>query len=234
MMSAEGSSASSNHRASNHTASNHGASSNRDAYRQAFVTNVHVLLQLGHQRLDPSTFAGAQETAITGALVKSIQDVMDSAAAPSWVDSFSVSDDPPIEDGKRTGRSRFRVDILFESTVQRPRPKMAFEAKRLSKTNTLGEYLGPEGLGCFLRGEYGADHSDAGMLGYIQSGTLEQWWERLHKELNAKAAAVQLTPGTSIERVPFPDGPPLTHQTLHDRPVPIQQLTVYHTLLLFC
>lgn len=46
-----------------------------------------------------------------------------------------------------------------------PRTRFSFEAKRLGRGNPVSKYLGPKGLGCFLKGEYAVNEDDAGMLG---------------------------------------------------------------------
>lgn len=210
------------------------ASANREAYRRAFVTHVHCLLQLGYQRLEPHSLAGAQETAITGKLVKSIKEAMNDPIAPDWVDRYFLADDPPVEDGQRTGRSRLRVDILFECSSKRPRPTMSFEAKRLGKDHTLTTYLGEKGLGAFISGEYAPGEPDVGMLGYVQAGVLDDWLVRIVDSVADSSAALSLCSGSSMEPSQFPDGPANTHRTLHARPAPLDPLSVYHTLLSFC
>jgi hypothetical protein len=50
---------------------------------------------------------------------------------------------------------------------------------REQKTHRESYYLGEEGLGCFINGVYAKDFDEAGMLGYVQCDTLDQWVERL-------------------------------------------------------
>lgn len=210
------------------------ASDTREVYRQAFIMHVHCLLQLGYQRLEPHEFIKAEEPAITGKLVTAIKEAMNAPNAPEWVDRYFIADDPPVEDPQRAGRNRLRVDFQFESSFKRPRQTMSFEAKRLGKGHSLSIYLGAEGLGSFLSGEYGAKESDVGMLGYCQAGTPEEWLARLMTDVASSAAALNLCPDSSLQASPLRDGPEHTHRTLHVRPFPLNPLTIYHTFLRFC
>lgn len=209
------------------------ATANQKDYRRAFLAHVHCLLQSGYLRLDARKLVAAEEPDITGKLVEAIKDLMNDPNAPTWVDNYAVADDPPIEDGKRRGKGRCRLDIQFESSAKRPRPTMSFEAKRLEKRYTIGLYLGTGGLGCFLRGDYAADEPDVGMIGYVQEETLEHWISQLKSQLSSRSAALKVRPGTSLEAYPFPGGPTNTQRSEHDRPAPLGPLTVYHSFLQF-
>jgi hypothetical protein len=94
-----------------------------------------------------------------------------------------IKDDPPIPGGGRTGRKRWRPDLIFESVEKRPRPKYHFEAKRLRKSQSIHEYLGEDGLLCFINGRYAHESCEAGMLGYVQSDNVETWAKKLQSAI---------------------------------------------------
>src|SRR5581483_2390114 len=83
-------------------------------------------------------------------------------ASPDWCDMIDILDDPPIPGGGRTGRGRWRPDLIFKSMERRPRPTYHFEAKRLRAQGNVKEYLGADGLGCFISGKYASESDEAG------------------------------------------------------------------------
>jgi hypothetical protein len=210
-----------------------GSSRNAPALRNVFVRRVHQLLQLGYQRLSPAAQANEQEPSITGFLAKAIDEVL-SDRAETWMAYFSVHDDPAVNDGRRKGKRRKRVDLRIDSGRYRPRARYQFEAKRFSKRHSVKTYLGANGLGCFLCGAYAREEDEAGMLGYVQSGELETWGEKIRTELNE-------TPGSyAVDRAsPFSSHPMLssgslkTYRSQHSRQTVGRTIVIMHTLLKF-
>jgi hypothetical protein len=167
---------------------NGGFSSNSVYLRRVFVRRVHQLVLLGYERLTPSTYGKAEEPSITGDLVEAIDQVLSERYEP-WMSMFSVHDDPPVNDGRRKGKRRKRVDLRIDSGAVRPRARFRFESKRLGRRHTVKIYLGTDGLGCFLRGDYAREEDQAGMLGYVQRGNLSDWGNKIAQEL-AKTPAL--------------------------------------------
>ena len=152
---------------------------------------IHALLLIaeGYARMNKAAFADEQEPAITGELVREMQAYLESAiGTPAWVCYYSIHDDPPLSVSGKLGKFRPRVDIEFERVAKGPRPRLRFEAKRLNSTtgHTVAGYLGKEGLGCFLSGRYPMTHSEAGMLGYVQSDDEGTWAKRIETMLRRK------------------------------------------------
>ena len=161
-----------------------GNSDNRGVYTTSFKEHVYGLLEMGYNRLAPKRHKHSDETAITGELARAIDEVLDDTTAPSWVRFYSVYDDPAVNQRERYGKRRRRVDIKFTATICCPRPKFHFEAKRLHDSGSAAEYLGADGLGCFITGAYARDADEAGMLGYVQSNDEETWAMELCAILN--------------------------------------------------
>jgi len=159
-----------------------GSSENAQAMRRAFVKHVHQLIRSGYERLRPSDHVKEEEPAITGLLVQAIHDEL-SECSHAWMRLFNVHDDPPVNDGHRRGKKRRRVDIRIDSARSTPRSQYWLEAKRLSPGQPVRDYLGAKGLGCFLRGDYARDETEAGMLGYVQSGELDEWGQKIEQAL---------------------------------------------------
>ncbi|MDZ7620630.1 MAG: hypothetical protein U1E05_26805 [Patescibacteria group bacterium] len=214
-------------------------SSNADDYDTLFVFQVHRLIKLGYDRLQPQSYAHDQEPAITGDLVLAIDAVLD-YPAEDWMRLYSPHDDPPENEPKRRGRQRRRgkkrkrVDIRVESSQTCPRSRFRFECKRLGPGHGAKRYLGAEGLGCFLRGDYASREVRAGMLGYVQCHDEQTWADKLKQLLVAEAAAHSVLPGSDWRHEPVIPELPHTYRSDHRRGRGKKPIEVYHTLLRFC
>ena len=139
---------------------------------------------------------------------------------------------PATERASANGKERPRVDIEMERTQRGPHPRFQFEAKKLpvSHKDAVGEYLGQNGLGCFLSGQYAISHDDAGMLAYIQSGSVADWVEkvktRLEKERDACDLIGEWTKARIIRDVEH------CFCSAHGRKRIGKDLVVYHSFLL--
>lgn len=180
------------------------------------------------------SFHSNQETEVTGELVRSMDSVIDDTTSPGWVRQFNVHDDPPINAPGRLGKSRKRIDIKVVSSHRLPRSRFSFEAKRLGGENPVRDYLGPKGLGCFLAGDYGADEIDAGMLGYVQSDSLDDWAGKIGDKIVRSGKELKLSAGSSWKKHCFRSGPSHTYHTRHSRKGNEQDIDIYHTLLMCC
>lgn len=213
-----------------------GESGNSPDYRQAFIFRVHQLLQFGYERLTPSDCGEYEETGITGELVRAMDEAIDQCPkGKGWLRHFAVHDDPPVNVPGRLGKSRPRLDIKVVSGQRQPRSRFSFEAKRLGKGHAVGDYLGSEGLGCFLAGTYARDEDDAGMLGYVQSETPPQWAAKLKAHLDKPGGKHAVCPGQEWQPCPMlKHGPKHVFHTRHERCKPYRPVDIYHTLLVFC
>jgi hypothetical protein len=209
------------------------SSKNTPDYHRIFVGRVHQLIHLGYQRLNPAHYAKTEEPAITGDLAKAIDDVL-SNPAEDWMHFFSVHDDPHENDGRRKGKQRKRVDLRIDSSTIRPRARFRFEAKRLGKRHRVAVYVGAEGLGCFLRGDYAPEEDHAGMLGYVQSGDLLAWGDKISEALSAAPSDYQIDASFPFERATVSFNPSFTlYQSKHARPTIGRTILVDHILIRF-
>lgn len=216
------------------------SSSNRKAYDEVFLNRVHSLVKLGYDRLDSKKYVKANETQITGDLASGIEAVLEDRAEP-WMPFFRVHDDPPLNTPRRQGkpvplgkgRARSRVDIQFDSSETTPYTRFHFESKRLGPGYAAGKYLGAEGLGCYLSGDYAAEESRVGMLGYVQSDDEESWMGKLAKALTKDAMKYQLAKGSEWKQCDLDSGLTHTYETRHRRKKKLPPIRVLHSLLLF-
>jgi hypothetical protein len=124
------------------------------------------------------------------------------------------------------------VDVEFERHLRGPRPRLRFEAKRLGRGSSVGDYLGSEGLGAFLHGHYSTTHQEAVMLGYLQTGSGDVWAAKISTELNADPHRYLLVNQGAWRRLVLAAFPPHCYRTDHldERKRP---LLIVHLLLPF-
>lgn len=210
-----------------------GQSDNTNDFRRIFIIRVHQLLELGYRKLIPTDWSKHKEPAITGELVKSMDEITEDPSLKAFR-HFDVHDDPHVNTPGRLGASRYRLDIKVVSTQRSPKSRFSFEAKRLGKGHPVGIYVGPEGLGCFLRGDYAAAEDDAGMLGYVQRGTAEDWARKIQAKIEEPHNLFALCDHSTWREYPMNSGPTYTYHTRHNRVVFSRPIDIYHTLLVFC
>lgn len=217
-------------------------SSNHEDYDEVFVRRVHSLIHLGYRRLIPKKYVAAQETEITGDLAYEIEGVLEEADE-NWMRFFRVYDDPPVnlprkKKGSSTavgkGRARKRVDIKLDCSETSPYTRFQFEAKRLGKNYSVGKYLGNDGLGCFLSGDYACDESRAGMLGYLQQEDEGTWAARIETTVSKDNARYRVTSDGGWTCKPQIAEFSHTYVTCHSRDKNSIPIRLYHSLLRFC
>lgn len=201
--------------------------------RLAFIGNVHRLLARGYDRVVRQGCSLADENFLNQALVAALRGAVEDPGAPRWASSFSIHEKRKQNDGQRIGNARLELDIVFERTERGVHPRFTMEAKRLGPAHPVGTYLGSEGLGAFISGEYAPEHDDAGMLSYVQSKTVSRWCNSLAVELGESPGRHDVEPDGKWQRQAFRDGPEETFRTRHARSGGWGPITVFHTLLDF-
>ena len=210
-----------------------GTSANAAEYQRVFLAQAHRLLAMGYGELIPDEHSHAEEEDITGRLVQAMEAVLDRPGAPPWMTWLDVQEDPRIHDPQRKGKRRRRVDIRIVSAQRRPRSRLSFEAKRLGRGHGVSVYLGKDGLGCFIDGRYARRENVAGMLGYVQKGSCEDWVRRIAKAIAQRAGKLHMLKSSLWERARVVRELGHTYRSGHARPGIGRSVQVYHTLLLF-
>jgi hypothetical protein len=208
-------------------------SDNKPEYQASFVTRSHCLVWMGYERLEVRSFANRQEEEITGELTRAMQSALQDPRSPRWAKNFWAQEETRVHGHGRLGKRRFRIDIEIMRHGETRRPRFRFEAKRLHDTSSRTEYLGKDGLGCYLDGRYASDDAIAGMLGYVQKGTVTAHGESLAKALQADQEAYCVTERgqwTEFQVVKTLS----TFRSIHNRSRPLPDIVVLHTILLFC
>src|SRR6266478_7524541 len=121
----------------------------RSEHRHALRGHAIELLKLGHAKLHPASFSGAQEEEITGKLKEAIENVIEAALdAPPWVERYTVYDEEKPSGTSKVGKKRPRIDITIKRRwkLRKAHPRFHFEAKRLKPDNRMSPYFGREGI----------------------------------------------------------------------------------------
>jgi len=207
-------------------------SGNKPIYRTSFVRRSHEVLKMGYDRLDPRKYAGHDEEDITGELVRSMQDALQERSAPKWTKNFWAMEETRVHDPTRLGKRRRRIDIEILKSQQGPRPRFRFEAKRLHDTASRRDYLGDDGLGCFLDGRYARGDDIAGMLGYVQADSIKFHAKELEKAMarHLEAYAVEADGQWKVCKIV---SSLTSFETKHHRTGALPTITLLHTLLSF-
>ena len=146
---------------------------------------------------------------------------------------YHAVDNLPLSHPKKSGKKRPRVDIEITNVRAGRHPQFHFEAKRLGKGYPVGQYVGRQGLGCIIHADYARDHDDAGMLGYVQTGTCDGWGAKIGQKLMANEVTHCLVNGSCWRQSIVTKELSHTFRTQHDRPAISRPVDIYHTLLLF-
>jgi hypothetical protein len=201
-----------------------------DAYDYGLRRDAHQLLAWGHQDAFPTIHCNLEEEEITGLIVAAIEKRLDDPATPEKFDRYSIDEEKPIAVENRTGKSRRRLDLVVVSGHHRPRPKYVFEAKRLrKKSNTIGKYVGEDGLQCFVGGVYASQFPEAAMVGYIQSASVSYWETELARRLSGdKENKLQIK--QALQRIETTSVIADSWHSQHERVGNIP-ITIYHLFL---
>ena len=177
---------------------------------------------------------------MTQVLVEALRATTEDPEAPEAVMNFAIHEKMRQNDGVLDGNSRLEFDICFQRTGRGTHPMFKVEAKRLGQRHRVGTsleqkgtYLGQDGLGAFMSAEYASEQEDAGMLGYVQSNTVEEWAESLAAMLGTASGDFNVSPDGTWQAHGFPEGPAFTYRTRHTRSGGFAAITIFHTLLDF-
>ncbi|MHB9036375.1 MAG: hypothetical protein ACYC64_06885 [Armatimonadota bacterium] len=157
-----------------------------DCYYDAFIRDAHQMLVWGYDGAKNRISADDEEPAITGLIVAAIEDKLNDVDTPDYYDKYQPHENKPDNKTGRKGKHRPMPDIMICFSGCRPRMEFYVEAKRLRANGfPIGEYIGEDGLQCFLRGDYACDCLSAAMIAYIQSDTPERWFTQLDNRFSS-------------------------------------------------
>lgn len=200
-------------------------------YWERFRIHIFTLLKMGYERLHAGDFRNAEEPDITGELARVMDEITRDPGSPRWAWSLHVHDDPPVNLPGRLGKRRPRLDLRVDRTGRGPRPRYLFEAKRLNAGNQNEmAYLGKDGLGMFIAGTYGCEVHEAGMLGYVQDGGVDEWADKIADRLRANR---KIFTADGIWTLAPVISNLSSYRTRHPRPKSESPITLFHIFLIF-
>ncbi|MDQ2695427.1 MAG: hypothetical protein M3Z21_08625 [Pseudomonadota bacterium] len=216
---------------SDHYQGTAGRSDFAPVYWKQVRIEVFTLLRMGYERLPASAFRDAEEPDITGELARVMNDITEDHNSPEWAWRYQVHDDPPVNLAGRFGKHRPRLDLRVDRTSRGPRPRYLFEAKRLNDGNqSAKKYLGKDGLGMFIAGTYGREVHEAGMLGYVQSGDIDQWVKKIADQLEVDPRTT--APEGIWTAVPVVENL-ASYRSQHPRTTLAEPITIFHIFINF-
>jgi hypothetical protein len=204
-------------------------------YVASFCRDALFLIVAGYERLVAcdTDYSDTAEEHITGEISQQTEEYINRQDSPDWTKYYVVQEERRENVRGRKGKNRPRVDIAFVLAGRRPQRWMRFEAKRLGRPGfTVGKYLGKEGLGEFIAGNYAADDDTAGMLGYVQSDNCDYWAREISETIEKKKQEVGLIERDQWQKAHF-EYVDHCYKTRHNRPRIKRELLVYHLLLAF-
>jgi len=113
------------------------------------------------------------ETSLSKRLTKSLQRDQQVRNRP-----FNVSRENVIDDDDSDAEGRLDIVFTISTGCEKPWPYFAIEAKRLHVTfsskrkSLVSEYLGKQGMLCFITGRYSTGLASGAMLGYVFDGNI--------------------------------------------------------------
>ena len=147
---------------------------------------------------------------------------------------FKICPEVSIPD-PNTGKELGRIDILFDPVYTiNEHVYFAFECKRLHiiydkrmETNT-GEYIGDDGMMCFITGKYSEELPSGGMIGYVMDGDVYSAILTIKKAIKKQNNTLCLCPNTSLEDCSLLPNEKQVKETKHKIN---NDFTIYHVFL---
>jgi hypothetical protein len=204
-------------------------------YLERFIVDAHIIVAEGYTRLDPAALASKEEPDISGLIVRNSRGWLDNPESPEWTRSYFITEEKFEDESALEGMRRPRIDVHVESNVRRPRPRFVFEAKRLYRSDSVAEYVGEKGLGALCDGTYAGSACAAGMLGYVQHGTVDDSTSRVGKKLALGRAVYGLpTEGVVWTEIEMDARLGTSRLSRHTRFGGTTTIDVYHSFLRCC
>lgn len=166
------------------------------------------------------------EVPITGRFREFLRKSKDTERLPFLI----LTEFPEID--STTGREVGRIDLLFLAGLKE-RVYFAFECKRLRYSrdgkivSNAREYVGKNGMMCFVTGKYSEGLRSGGMIGYVMDGSVQKAQEDVKTMIDKKASELSLVKGTSLSpSSKLPNSPNETRHQLYRR-----KFILYHLFL---
>jgi hypothetical protein len=169
-----------------------------DFFPDRLVTDILETLVVSWERM-PKPAPNTIETRITRRFAVFIRQEKDRRQLPFRVSVESSLTNPV------TYAEAGRIDLsLHPAGSSQEDLYFAFETKRLRVRSdgavhaNTGEYVGNEGMRCFITGQYSTGLPQGGMIGYVMDGQVAAAKAAIKKRIQADAATLQLITGADL------------------------------------
>jgi len=167
-------------------------------FENRFFAHIRLLLDQGYLAMGKNDCWQKNEETISGDLREAIDSILDDPSE-SWMSCYQVENEKPVQqhwrpkaERTREGKSRQKIDLELSTAEKIPRRRFSIEAKLLRDSHSISAYVGDSGIGCFVNGEYARDENAAGMAGYIQTRTLQDWTSGIEEKMEEKRKEIRL------------------------------------------
>jgi hypothetical protein len=194
-------------------------------FRQLAHKLIHVGYQFSIQQLEPSK--RYEEPEITGFIRQGIRDY--TFTNPGFDGFYSEENRPEITaNNTRIGKGRNMPDLVIQYT-NHPRLELVCEAKRLNSSSGRTDYVGSDGMGCFISGIYASDQSEAAMIGYVETKSITEWKQIVCQHIQDKSTELSILGNQEDVQIigAFSD----EWQSKHHRSPLNQPIAILHILL---
>ncbi len=190
--------------------------------------------------MDAKAWNLKKEPDISGELTAEIRKLIDDTSRRKpWMRLWTpINDEPedeirkPIEK-RRLGNRRRRPDIKLKFGGLRGTLYFRFEAKKFSGTGDYTDLISHEdGLGRFLRKVYGREDVAGGLIGYVQSESIQAHVDRVRTALVSDSKKYRVQKDGQWTAVSWKNGPAYCFRVLHTR-IAGPPVIIFYTFLLF-
>jgi len=118
---------------------------------------------------------------------------------------------------------------------KRPKVFFVFECKRLNVVNDgkyaslAGKYVGKEGMGCFLSGQYDGGSDCGGMIGYVMDNDVKKAIVAINKALVTYKDELKINPPLKLKKSSILAGQESCYETIHMKIE--NDFKIYHLIL---
>ena len=190
-----------------------------DLFAQAFPNDlVPSVFQLTLKEWPnaPRPEGNPLENRITNRFVGHLQRVMRNYELPQFKFTLRPKAADPDSDSESG-----EFDIAVRSFSCHPDAFLIVECKRLNIETDTGlqsraaSYIGDDGMGCFISGQYQSGGNIGGMLGYVMTRTIEDAIVAINQQLAAGHNAMRLQQPFELQASAIVDNEPQMRQTTH-------------------
>jgi hypothetical protein len=172
----------------------------------------------------PAEYELSEEDDITGDLCKHMKYLTEDSPSERWMARFSIHDQDPSNEvlstttaKPRKGKRRPRIDVRIVCKHRVPNRGYCIEAKRLYRSDSVSKYVDDEGVGAFICGDYAKNDGFGGMIGYVQSGDVQEWLNKIEANLGSAPHLIRQLNGAATVPTSFRKGPTICFLSRHWR-----------------